>query len=241
MKLYAADILMDLVLALAAQLCFGRFDARRLAITLLFMQMVTLLYLCFGSFLRHPALIALQALGISGLVLGKCRFRKRLGCAAFVFCAAACAGGGMNIACIQHPAAGAAAVIILLFLAAPRRNIRYRWNIDVYLKSGGKQARIAALIDTGNRLREPISNRPVLIVEADALTEAFFEGKKLRMLRFGVLGSCGEIPAFRPDEVLICGPAGTLLSAPECFVAVYPGRIPGTARALAPPEFTEVL
>ena len=53
---------------------------------------------------------------------------------------------------------------------------------------------------------------------------------------FGGLGGCGTVRCFHPDHVWICR-GGQLIPAPEIWVAVYPGRIPGMQRALAPPSF----
>ena len=57
-----------------------------------------------------------------------------------------------------------------------------------------------------------------------------------RQVAFGGLGGCGTVRCFHPDHVWICR-GGQLIPAPEIWVAVYPGRIPGMQRALAPPSF----
>lgn len=43
-------------------------------------------------------------------------------------------------------------------------------NCDVNINIEGKKLKVNALIDTGNMLREPITNMPVIIVEKDELT-----------------------------------------------------------------------
>ena len=79
----------------------------------------------------------------------------------------------------------------------------------------------------------------VLIAEAALLDE--LRGGELapgltRQVAFGGLGGCGTVRCFHPDHVWICR-GGQLIPAPEIWVAVYPGRIPGMQRALAPPSF----
>ena len=115
----------------------------------------------------------------------------------------------------------------------------FSWEVRVSLCFQGKSIRFPALIDTGNRLREPMSGLPVLIAEAsllDGLLGGELAPGLTRQVAFGGLGGCGTVRCFHPDHVWICR-GGQLIPAPEIWVAVYPGRIPGMQRALAPPSF----
>ncbi len=103
---------------------------------------------------------------------------------------------------------------------------------------------VEALVDTGNRLREPLSGLPVLIVgrrwlrglldetslqEPDSRLQPGF-----RMVRYGALGGSGMMRCFRPESVCFCR-RGCWMEAPDLWVAIYPGEIPSGVEALAPP------
>ena len=109
------------------------------------------------------------------------------------------------------------------------------WQVALCLASGGRQVRFSALIDTGNRLREPLSGLPVLIAEA-ALVRDILPGTGYRTLVYGAIGSDGQMACFRPDALWICR-GGRKRQGPEVWVAVSPEPLPGLCQALAPPVF----
>ncbi len=108
---------------------------------------------------------------------------------------------------------------------------------------------VEALVDTGNRLTEPISGLPVLIVE-DQLLRGIIDasclypyGKRLppgfRVVRYGVLGGEGEMRCFRPKSVCVRATKGWI-EAPDVWIGIYPGRMPNDIEALAPPVFGQL-
>ena len=107
--------------------------------------------------------------------------------------------------------------------------------IELNIESGGHTARLRALIDTGNRLTEPLSGQGVLIVQAADIAPLMPE-RGCRSVAYGALGGGGVLDCFRPDRLSIRA-GGRLKSAPPAWVAAYPGRIPGRVQALAPAEF----
>lgn len=137
--------------------------------------------------------------------------------------------------------AGGAALVAALAVRAQRLE---RWEAQVLIRRGNVSARLTALIDTGNRLHEPLSGLPVLIVEAGRLRRmlpAPFDPMRpvstlppeFRLVSYGALGGQGRMGCFSPDELLVSYGDGWM-RAPDVWVAVYPGRIPGSAHALAP-------
>jgi len=153
----------------------------------------------------------------------------------------------LALQCAPLPAAGllaasAAGVGLNLYLVRMRRMRIHSWDVQLILRTGAGVVRFRALVDTGNHLHEPISGLPVMIVEENSVRHALPEefdpkGASLppgwRMVSYGVLGSAGKMPCFRPDRLLVrCD--GRWLLAPDIWVAVYPGRIPGQTQALAP-------
>ena len=105
---------------------------------------------------------------------------------------------------------------------------------------------VEALIDTGNRLREPLSGLPVMVVGKRCLRglldDSFLEqrSKRLapgfRIVRYGALGGNGEMCCFRPESVCIWRKGGWT-EVQDLWVAIYPGEIPSGVEALAPPFF----
>lgn len=239
-----ADCAMDLCVLLATQLILGYANLRRLLCAQLMLLLVSNICLLTG----HRPGVALQLalyLACAATLTGARRARPIVEgaiCIACVFAAAA----GLAAAGRQNALLAPMGVILLLFLARRRRNIRCRWNIELYVEKNGLGKRFPALIDTGNRLREHRSNQPVLIVEARAIPRiaalvSDLPDEEKRLLPFGVLGGAGELECFQPDRVEILIPGTAPQAAPPCWLAVFPGRIPGATQALAPPEFADAL
>jgi len=103
---------------------------------------------------------------------------------------------------------------------------------------------IRALLDTGNRLREPLSGLPVLIVREKALraivdTERVHSIKNrlmpgFRWVEYSSLGGNGKIVCFRPESAMMLGRNGWT-EAPDIWVGIYRGRLPADVEAIAPP------
>ena len=107
-------------------------------------------------------------------------------------------------------------------------------------------AEVEALIDTGNRLHEPLSGLPVLIIGKRSLKGLLDDsclertGGRLapgfRIVRYGALGGSGEMDCFRPESVCIWR-NGEWKETGDLWIAIYPGEIPSGVEALAPPVF----
>ena len=241
------DLLMDLGMLLTVQLVFGSIHPGRLLAAASALGACTAL----ADALHLPsAAIALAHLPVfllaAAIATGKRRAGRILEAAACMFCTGAAAAGFISLGSRAATPAVILGIPLLLCLLRRRRHESYRWNIEVYVEKDGLGASLPALIDTGNRLREHRSGLPVFIAEAGALAQIArhmhtLPAEQLRILPFGVLGATGEICCFMPDRLEILLPGRGPISAPPCWVAVYPGRIPGVTRALAPPVFTKAL
>lgn len=127
------------------------------------------------------------------------------------------------------------ALLFLYILLAHKRRLRNNWNIELCLSANGATARFTALIDTGNRLHEPISGLPVLIAEK-ILIDSILPKTGYRTVAFGGLGGNGVLKCFKPDFIwLVRGKK--MCRAPDAWVAVFPADLPGPSHALAPSEF----
>ena len=106
--------------------------------------------------------------------------------------------------------------------------IQDRQTQAIRVEHGGHSARFYALLDTGNRLRDPVSGSKVLIASPRALREilrantGLFErlgpvqlqtlseqipefAGRMRLLPYTALGGEGLLPVFRPDRLFIDG------------------------------------
>lgn len=88
--------------------------------------------------------------------------------------------------------------------------IRYnRTHCAVMLYSEGRSCRVRALIDTGNRLRDGRSGKPVSIIEPETakklgFSEAFCESEKLRYISYHSIGNAkGILPLFEIDRMCL--------------------------------------
>ena len=141
--------------------------------------------------------------------------------------------GPMGVCC-----AALGALLLMLMLAA-RHPLRGDWQVSLAVDCGGGTARFAALIDTGNRLREPLSGLPVVIAEARLLKGAL-PASGWRRLPYGAVGGDGTMACFKPASLWI-ERGGRRRRAPEVWIALSPGPLPGSARALAPSEFASFI
>lgn len=196
--------------------------------------------------LAHPAIqfVLLATLGI--LLCGDHDLRRWFPASFQLFGSAMLLGGfGTFFASRRNlvvPALGIGLIFLGLWLNIHRRQL-LTWEVTVLVSFRGRTVSFPALIDTGNRLREPLSGLPVLIAESvllkDLFASASIDSAVSRRIAFGVLGSSGAMRCFRPDAVLIRR-GEQLLRAPDVWIAAFPGTIPGAARALAPPSFAVI-
>ena len=190
--------------------------------------------------LAHPAIQLVLIVPVSLIVTGDPSPHKWLSVAFQLSCGALMLGGIGGLAARNIAAGIGGGLLLLSLLLNVRRHRMSAWDVTVCLRYRGRSTSFRALIDTGNRLREPISGLPVLIAEASLLRGIFPTDRdsavSCRRVTFGALGGGGSVRCFHPDSVLICR-GSRLIPAPEVWVAVYPGKIPGSSRALAPPSF----
>lgn len=238
---------MDLGMLATVQLAYGSLKPSRLFGTAALLAACTLpvrlLDIPDGLMLpMHLSIFILTA----KFATGEQRPLRILEAAACMFCAGAAAAGFLSLGEGRTSPFALVGIPLLLFLLRRRRHEKHAWNIEVYVEKDGLSATLPALIDTGNRLCEHESGLPVFIAETAAMPRVAEHVQQLppehtKTLPFGVLGSTGEISCFMPDRLEIILPGIGRRPAPPCWVAVFPGRIPGSTRALAPPAFIKTL
>lgn len=192
--------------------------------------------------LSHPV-IQLLLLAILGMILCRESDVRQWGSVSVQLLGGAMMLGGAGAMVStpeKMPAAAIGAGLVMTIAILNIRNQRLTtWEVTVLIALKGCSVSFRALIDTGNRLHEPISGLPVLIAESGLLDELPTDNVHCRRISFGVLGGGGAVECFRPDAVLIRR-GDRFFRAPDVWVAAYPGRIPGSTRALAPPSFAVI-
>ena len=239
----AVNLAADFVLILAVSRCCGRFRLRRVVLASVVCALYAPVAFSWPDPFAHPliqvALLASAGMMISGSVVPT----QWISASLLLLSAAILAGGGQRLAFLRLSgiAGGLKSALIgsALFgsLMAFRRYRINRWQIEVEIASSQGRARFTALIDTGNRLREPFSGLPVLIAEA-SLVEGIVPKKGVRRIGYGTLGGKGDMKCFRPDGVWIIFD-GIRRRASDVWVAVSHSPLPGSCRAIAPCEFAQ--
>ncbi|MDY3917473.1 MAG: sigma-E processing peptidase SpoIIGA [Candidatus Limivivens sp.] len=103
---------------------------------------------------------------------------------------------------------GALSVLILWALAALWKRLREKTQMmyDVTLVLGGKSIVLTALKDTGNRLRDPIGNRPVSVGDYTVLNRLLNQTTPVFLIPFYSIGNSGGVlPGFTADYMIIRG------------------------------------
>mgnify|MGYP004518685661 FL=1 len=112
-----------------------------------------------------------------------------------------------------------------------------RDTVQLRVWSGGRWRCFAALVDTGNLLREPLSALPVLIADETALGRQTYRALAaqtgLRTAAFRTVGGDGELACVRPERMEV-RVGERWKSAPDVWIGLYPGRLRGNVHALAP-------
>lgn len=86
------------------------------------------------------------------------------------------------------------------------------YNLKIF--KDGSEYNLLAFADSGNRLREPFSDYPVIIADSSALT-----AECDRFIPYNTVGGEGMLKAFKPDRVVIsCGK--TKVESSEVYIAL---------------------
>ncbi|MBZ9635554.1 sigma-E processing peptidase SpoIIGA [Clostridium sp. FP1] len=91
---------------------------------------------------------------------------------------------------------------IVIFIGDRKKILTLIYTVDIISKSHKKT--IVAFLDTGNELREPATNLPVLIVERNMLNDVILEKNNTYYIPYTVLnGTRGSLVGFKPEYINI--------------------------------------
>lgn len=128
---------------------------------------------------------------------------------------------------------------------------------DLEILNNGKTVKLFAKVDTGNSLKEPFSNKPVIVAEYESLKDILppevknyiqdnvedwtAKGKKtslLRVIPYSTVSGEGLLPAFTPEKVTIKYKNKTYIK--ETFLAISKRNLfLGDYKALVPPDLID--
>lgn len=173
-------------------------------------------------------LVSLALVSVAAFGLNQSAFRR--GC---LFVLLSMALGGIALGFAQggfFPLVLAAGVLCLLCIVGFRGRAGKAQYVPVAIRHGDQSLSLTALVDTGNTLSDPISGRPVLVVDARAAhrllglqpedlsrpLDTLASGKQpgLRLIPYSAVGQrAGLLLAIRPDGVQINGREGDYMVA----------------------------
>lgn len=128
--------------------------------------------------------------------------------------------------------ASSVSYLILLFIFKPLSyGVEEKRVVPLEITHNGKSVKINALLDTGNTLRDPLTNTRAVVVNISAIDELFANyeidlikrlseenailslPKMFRLIPYKTVERGGFMLAFRPDKILIDGKERELLVA----------------------------
>ena len=232
-RFFLFNLLMDLCVVAAVLRGFGAFRLHRAMLS-------SALCAVYGTAaamapaLRSPPVQLILLAATAVLAVGRRSAVRAVTCAASMLVAALIAG-----VCAERTGAprGLCALLIPGFLSAAVRRRVLDWAAvpaEIEVVNLGGVARFSACMDTGNRLTEPLSGQPVLVVSAGALGDVL-PASGYRCVAYGSVGGSGTLPCFKPEGIYISGNRGRR-RATEAWIAVFPDRLPGAFPALIPAE-----
>lgn len=140
-------------------------------------------------------------------------------------------------------------VSLIVFSVSHRKRQMEKLLVDVIIFNKDKKINLKALVDTGNDLKEPLSNRPVFVVELSKLLTIlparlidFYKSKQytnieniladladifpLTLVPFKSIGNeSGIILGFKPDSIVIKLPNDEELELSNIIIGIYDGYL----------------
>jgi len=91
---------------------------------------------------------------------------------------------------------------IVIYVKERQQLTNYIYNIEIYID--GMKTMVKTFLDTGNDLREPVTNLPVIIVERDIFKMLNLKGHNTYSIPYAVVsGYAGNLIAIKPDCIKI--------------------------------------
>lgn len=98
----------------------------------------------------------------------------------------------------------AAYLLSCIVVRLHNRSVSNKQIYTIEIENEGKSVTLFAFADTGNKLREPFSNYPVIIVRRE-FVEKIVGDSKLRLIPATTVNNSSMLRAFKPDNIIIKG------------------------------------
>lgn len=235
-RLFLLNLLVDYLLLLLSAKVSGLVLRRRryaLAAALGALYAVLCLLPGLGFLSRAPGWLCAAALMAAVAYGGEAR---PLRCGAVFLCVSAAFGGGLWALSLAggYPRFDARVLLLSFALCYAGLQLLFRARArlpdapraEVCIAHRGRESRFQALIDTGNRLCDPVSGAEVLLAAPHALAPLFPEldleadpvslvsrGAGFRLIPYRAVGGRGMLAVFRPEALSVGGARRELLVA----------------------------
>lgn len=90
-------------------------------------------------------------------------------------------------------------IVDLLKDRAIVKNLLY----DIYITEGKRTVLVKGFLDTGNELREPVTNLPCIIVENNYFNQFEIDDDKKFIIKYDTINEVGEVKGFKGQNIMI--------------------------------------
>lgn len=108
----------------------------------------------------------------------------------------------------------------------------------VTVKGEQRDISFQALVDSGNKLKEPFSGAPVIVVDP-CVAEGLFQDEKMRVIPYHTIGGDGILNAYQARQVTISGGTQQVI-LPGQYVALSKEKFSGDYQGLINPELLNI-
>ena len=89
---------------------------------------------------------------------------------------------------------------------------------DIYITEGRKAVLVRGFLDTGNELREPVTNLPCIIVENTYFNQFEIDDDKEFIIKYETINEVGEVRGFKGQSIMIRNEEANNLRKVEAIV-----------------------
>lgn len=94
-------------------------------------------------------------------------------------------------------------VIVRFYDYLKERALIKNFIYDIYINVGGKILTLKAFLDTGNELRETVSNLPCIIIEDKYLEDIEVKEEDKYVINYNTITEKGKLKGFKGDKIMI--------------------------------------
>ena len=138
-------------------------------------------------------------------------------------------------------------IIVIIISRLLKKNAPDNKYYELKITVDGKTAELNGIVDTGNSLCDNFTDKPVIIVDLNFVSQLFPENimdffknhgggmelldntgwrSRIRLIPYNAVGSNGLLPAFRPDCIELSSKKGEKFKTDEVIIAVSSGALP---------------